>query len=164
MESEPAEADENETDTDNYDVVYTLRTADETKKSDSAINSFSNGATDKDRLTPPPLPLSTRGSHSSLVAMESSHQPRPPRRGRRSLVLSHASSNGNIDRPISMLVDEEDSSANVADSVGERNAVVEAGPSHIHFSGDSQASQDSSKPFSVAGLLVLLLVLSVVYK
>ena len=63
-----------------------------------------------------------------------------------------------------MLVDEEDSSANVADSVGERSAVVEAGPSHIHFSGDSQASQDSSKPFSVAGLLVLLLVLSVVYK
>jgi len=150
MESEPAEADENETDTDNYDVVYTLRTVDETKKSDSAINNFPNGPPDKDSLTPPPLPLSTRGSHSSLVTVDSSHQPRPPRRGRRSLVLSHASSNGNIDRPISMLVDEQDSSANDADVVDERGAAVEAGPSHIHFSGDSQASQDSKGYSSIS--------------
>ena len=52
MESEPAEADENETDTDNYDVVYTLHTVDETKKSDSAINSFPNStAVDNSMLT-----------------------------------------------------------------------------------------------------------------
>ena len=48
-----------------------------------------------------------------------------------------------------MLVDEQDSPADGTDVVGERSVAVETGPPHIHFSGDSQASQDSSQSFFI---------------
>ena len=152
MESEPAEVDENETDTDNYDVVYTMRTVDETRKSDS----LSVGASaDNVSLHPPPLPLPLRGSHSSLASGESAnHGPRPPPRGRRSVVLSHSSSNGNINRPNSLISNDQDLVA-ASDSIDGAAAVVQndgalevrgaaAAAAQIHFSGDSQTSQDSS--------------------
>lgn len=148
MESENAEGDENETDTDNYDVVYTLRTVDETKKPDSSAAAVS---VESSSLLPPPLPLPLRGSHSSLVSGDSA--PRPPPRGRRgnSIVLSHASSSGsNIHRPNSLVMsDHEGPASDAVDGAAAAAAEDElpleaAGAAQIHFSGDSQASQDSS--------------------
>lgn len=154
MESEPAEVDENETDTDNYDVVYTMHTVDETRKSESSSNGTTiAGASVDNTLHPPPLPLPLRGSHSSLASGESgSHGPRPPPRGRRghSIILNHSTSNGNIHRPNSLISNDQD--VVEADSIDEAVAtqndvpleVRGAGVAQIHFSGDSQTSQDSS--------------------
>ena len=153
MESEPAEADENETDTDNYDVVYTMHTVDETRKPESSPNGVANGSIDSS-LHPPPLPLPLRGSHSSLASGESgSHGPRPPPRGRRghSIVLSHSSSNGNIHRPNSMISSDQDVAGpdSIDGAAAAQNDIIPevrgAGAAQIHFSGDSQTSQDSSK-------------------
>lgn len=155
MESEPAEVDENETDTDNYDVVYTMHTVDETRKPESSPNATTTAgtSTDNSSLQPPPLPFPLRGSHSSLASGESgNHGPRPPPRGRRghSIVLSHSSSNGNINRPNSLISNDQDVVG--ADSIDgaaslPNDVPVEVrgtGAAQIHFSGDSQTSQDSS--------------------
>ena len=163
MESENAEGDENETDTDNYDVVYTLHTVDETKKAESSAAATS---TESSSLLPPPLPLPLRGSHSSLVSGDSA-APRPPPRGRRgnSVVLSHASSSGsNIHRPNSLVMsDHEGAALDAVDGVvgAEVEPSLEVhGAAQIHFSGDSQASQDSSNISSLSpnisiGMLIL---------
>ena len=148
MESEPPELDENETDTDNYDVVYNVRSGDETKKIDSPASISSSGPTDSNVLTPPPLPQTLRGSHNSLISAEVNHAPRPPPRGRRvhSDALSPSSSTASIDRPRSMLANEQESPVDDADATEPRNTPVEQnGLTQVHFSGDSQASQDSSE-------------------
>ena len=44
-----------------------------------------------------------------------------------------------------MLTDEQDLLVDGIDAVDDRSVAVEAGTAQIHFSGDSQASQDSSK-------------------
>lgn len=154
MESEPAEADENETDTDNYDVVYTMRTLDEARKAESSPNGTAIIGTSTD-TAPPPLPLPLRGSHSSLASggESGSHGPRPPPRGRRghSIILSHTSSNGNIHRPNSLISSDQDVAE--PDSINGPAVVQDdilpevrgAGAAQVHFSGDSQTSQDSSK-------------------
>lgn len=153
MESEPAEADENETDTDNYDVVYTVHNMDETKKSDSSPGGAAKASLDNISPHPPPLPFPLRGSHTSLASGESgTHGPRPPPRGRRghSIVLSHSSSNGNIHRPNSLISSEQDvTGPDALDGAGAvQNDIPQeargAGAAQIHFSGDSQTSQDSS--------------------
>jgi hypothetical protein len=180
MESEPAEADENETDTDNYDVVYTLHHTDETKKATDSSpkpgsSNSSGSSTNTDNfasLAPPPLPLPLRGSHSSLasggaVGAIGHDVPRPPPRGRRSIVglSSYSSSSSSslmatqIHRPNSMVLvnDHPDAAANGDDLIDGAVTANEEGHGHppheangvvavqIHFSGDSQTSQDSSK-------------------
>lgn len=174
MESEPAEADENETDTDNYDVVYTLHHADETKKATDSSpkpGSSSSSSTNADNfasLAPPPLPLPLRGSHSSLASGGAigPDVPRPPPRGRRSIVAlsSYSSSSSSslmaaqVHRPNSMVLvnDHPDAVANGDDLIDGAIAPNEEGHGHppheangaataqVHFSGDSQTSQDSS--------------------
>jgi hypothetical protein len=82
-----------------------------------------------------------------------SHGPRPPPRGRRghSIILSHASSNGNIHRPNSLISSDQDVGG--PDSLDGTAAVQNdtlpeargAAAAQIHFSGDSQTSQDSSE-------------------
>lgn len=159
MESETAEADENETDTDNYDVVDALHTVDETKKSSDASPKMvlaSNSSENATSFLPPPLPLPLRGSHSSLASgsESGSHAPRPPPRGRRvsSIALSHSGSSSNLHRPGSLVVNEaegDDTPDGAAEEEGRDQAegLHEPGAPQIHFSGDSQTSQDSSELF-----------------
>lgn len=181
MDSEAAEPDENETDTDNYDVVYNLNPqtmeADATKKSAESSPASTGtdaaaAATAAGHLLPPPLPLPLRGSHSSLLAAcgtgEPPSVPLPPPRGRRSVVItSHYSSSGSINRPSSAVLNVPDfmaptcaasavaaaASAAASDDdmvdgqANQRHSteIIAGAGAQIHFSGDSQASQDSSK-------------------
>ena len=164
MESETAEADDNETDTDNYDVVDTLHTVDETtgktKSPEASGHGGDLGAPSASSLIPPPLPLPLRGSHSSLASGGDSstghHGPRPPPRGRRvsGIAGSHSGS-----RPGSMVLNEQDArdmaaGADATDGSAADEGLLDplveqgAGAGQIHFSGDSQTSQDSSESFS----------------
>ena len=161
MESETAEPDENETDTDNYDVVYNVHNDDVIKNTSSPNMGERERSMESSNLLPPPLPLPQRGSHSSVCLATSSAEsstpvPLPPPRGRRSVVMSHASSSGSIHRPSSAILNlhAADLAALGADDADNRNADealrmadlgAVGGAPQIHFSGDSQASQDSSK-------------------
>ena len=117
-------------------------------------------------MAPPPLPLPLRGSHSSLASGGAMgvDVPRPPPRGRRSIVaLSSYSSSSSSSlmavRPNSMILlnDHPDAAVGGNDLIDGVVAANEEGHGHpaheangagvvqIHFSGDSQTSQDSSK-------------------
>jgi len=161
MESETAEADENETDTDNYDVVDMVHMVDETKKGSNSSPKLDNENSNSS-LLPPPLPLPIRGSHSSLASgggqEHGHHGPRPPPRGRRvtSMVLSNSDSNSNLHRPgSSVTLNDQEVAIGGADALDGAGS-AENGPlldgsnqgaaaAQIHFSGDSQTSQDSSE-------------------
>lgn len=155
LESETAEPDETETDTDNYNIVYNVALTEDAKTNDCPAVVISTSATIPEppaALLSPPLPLPQRGSRSSLASGDSNHIPHPPPRGRRvhSVLVAQALTAASINRPISLLlssrqispVDDTDGTPS-----GERlpEAVLHQ---QVHFSGDSQASQDSSKSIS----------------